>query len=93
MTANLPEGYVPPPAKPHYTLEDFNAQQMQMYERLAAARKAHPNNIACPICKAELWDMTPLVALTINPQAIDPANPPYQGIECKACGWAGTRLA
>ena len=77
---------------PHYTLDSFNAQQQAMYERMAAARAAHPNNIACPSCSKELWDELPLGALTVNPATIDPARPPHQRVSCHACGWAGMRL-
>lgn len=80
------------PAAPHYTLDAFNAQQQAMYDRMSEARKAHPNNIACPQCRMELWDELPLAALTVNPTQIDPANPPHQKVACHGCGWQGWRL-
>jgi len=80
---------------PHYTLEAFNAQQAAMYQRLAEARLPHMNNIGCPKCRTQMWDTLPLTLLTINAMSIDPANPPQQGIQCRAegCGFTGFRLA
>ena len=82
----------PRPAPP-YTLERFNKQQAEMYERLAESRKPHMNNIACPNCGTELWDVEPIMAYKINPAMIDPGNPPTQGVECRAegCGFVGVR--
>ena len=84
---------IPPPTRPHYTLTSFNNQQHELYVRLLAMHRAHPNNIECPTCEAELWDVPPMVAQQINPAAIDPRDPPQQSVECQACGWRGKRLA
>lgn len=64
------------------SLEDFNREQIEVYRRL---REPHPNGIACPECRAELWDSNPSVLLT--------THPPRVHIHCPACGFSGSRVA
>lgn len=67
------------------SLGDHN-REARMEWRDCAGR---PNGIACPDCGAELWDRHPWVTYqitTIN------TNPPLCEVQCRNCGYRGTRV-
>jgi hypothetical protein len=76
-----------PDARPSLrSLEDFDAQQRPVHERLAAAesQQAAPNGIACPACGKECWE-------SITQQQMLRAWA-RKVIYCRTCDWVGRRL-
>ena len=63
------------------TLSEHNTQQMKRHDAMRKMHKQQPNGIACPNCKAELWDSNPLMILT--------SNPPQKNVHCPKCNYDG----
>lgn len=61
------------------SLEDFNSIIINNHS------ESKLNGIECPECKNELQDKNPGFVLTVHP--------PRVSVECKHCGYTGTRLA
>lgn len=73
------EGQVYPKLK---SLEEADKENLALWKRYFTYPK--PNGIACPECRAELFD-TDCHML--------PSNPPQRNIHCEKCGYRGHRLA
>ena len=66
-------------------LDQFNKRRRQQHE-MARRWPSGPkhNEIACPICGAELYDTNPMTTLA--------SNPPQKNVHCD-CGYTGYRVA
>jgi uncharacterized protein with PIN domain len=65
------------------TLDEHNKER-QKYRVLDCLSEPHPSGIACPKCKAELWD---------SDQSRVVANmPPETEVYCPECGYHGYRV-
>jgi DNA-directed RNA polymerase subunit RPC12/RpoP len=60
------------------SLDDHNKAALAAYDPDPLV----PNGIACPKCGAELFDMANICLTSM---------PPKTPVECKACGWRGSR--
>lgn len=67
------------------TPEQHNQQRMEQRALTRHMNDPHPNGIACPSCKKELWDSRPMVTLT--------SDPPQKNVHCPDCGYIGYRIA
>lgn len=70
------------------TLEQFNQQQKDVQDRMAAALQPHPIGVECPRCKGELWDTYGATGPALR-------EGPYlmRAVHCPSCKYTGQRFA